>query len=82
MQAPSFRAELLTSFGATLPLLTQMVIHVSDWMKSHWYIVVGSPIAAVWLFIYVHGGGNTNHTINGMIVANGGWPCKATDNPC
>ncbi len=47
-------AHLFKSFGATLPLLTQMVIHVSDWMKSHWYIVVGSPIAAVWLFIYAY----------------------------
>ena len=44
-------AQLFKSFGATLPLLTQMVINISDWMKSHWYIVVGSPIAGVWLFI-------------------------------
>ncbi|MBU2765853.1 type II secretion system F family protein [Acidithiobacillus ferrivorans] len=44
-------AKLFSSFGASLPLLTQMVINISDWMKSHWYIVVGAPIAAVWLFI-------------------------------
>ncbi|WP_035195618.1 type II secretion system F family protein [Acidithiobacillus ferrivorans] len=44
-------AQLFKSFGATLPLLTQMVINISDWMKSHWYIVVGTPIAGVWLFI-------------------------------
>jgi type IV pilus assembly protein PilC len=44
-------AHLFSSFGATLPLLTRMVINISDWMKTHWYIVVGSPIGAVWLFI-------------------------------
>jgi type IV pilus assembly protein PilC len=47
-------AQLFNSFGATLPLLTQMVINISDWMKSHWYIVVGTPVAAVWLFAYAY----------------------------
>ena len=47
-------AHLFKSFGATLPLLTQMVINISDWMKDHWYIVVGSPILAVWIFIYAY----------------------------
>ncbi|MDA8153149.1 MAG: type II secretion system F family protein [Acidithiobacillus sp.] len=47
-------AHLFSSFGATLPLLTQMVINLSNWMSAHWYIVVGSPIAAVWLFIFAY----------------------------
>lgn len=44
-------AHLFSSFGATLPLLTQMVINISNWMRGHWYLVVGIPVAAVWLFI-------------------------------
>ena len=47
-------AHLFKSFGATLPLLTQMVIRISDWMKSHWYIVVGTPILSVWLFVLAY----------------------------
>ncbi|TQN50487.1 Type IV pilus assembly protein TapC [Acidithiobacillus thiooxidans ATCC 19377] len=47
-------SQLFSSFGATLPLLTQIVINISDWMKSHWYIVVLLPIAAVWLFIFAY----------------------------
>ncbi|MCR2829257.1 type II secretion system F family protein [Acidithiobacillus ferrooxidans] len=47
-------SQLFSSFGATLPLLTQVVINISDWMKSHWYIVVLVPIASVWLFIYAY----------------------------
>ena len=47
-------SQLFSSFGATLPLLTQIVINISNWMKSHWYIVVLLPIAAVWLFVYAY----------------------------
>jgi type IV pilus assembly protein PilC len=47
-------ANLFKSFGATLPLLTQIVIHISNWMKGHWYIVVLLPIAAVWAFTYAY----------------------------
>ncbi len=47
-------SQLFSSFGATLPLLTQVVIDISNWMKSHWYIVVLVPIAAVWLFVYAY----------------------------
>ncbi len=47
-------AQLFSSFGATLPLLTQVVINISNWMKSHWYIVVLTPIAAIWAFFYAY----------------------------
>ena len=47
-------SQLFSSFGATLPLLTQVVVNLSDWMKSHWYIVVLVPITAVWLFVYAY----------------------------
>ncbi|MDA8361762.1 MAG: type II secretion system F family protein [Gammaproteobacteria bacterium] len=44
-------AHLFDSFGATLPALTQAVISISNWMRGHWYIVVFSPVAAIWLFL-------------------------------
>ena len=47
-------ANLFSSFGATLPLLTQVVINISNWMRGHWYIVVVTPIAAVFLFRYAY----------------------------
>ncbi|WP_308388656.1 type II secretion system F family protein [Acidithiobacillus sp. AMEEHan] len=50
---PAF-AHLSSSFGATLQLLTQVVIKISDWMKEHWYVVVGAPIAAVFLFHHAY----------------------------
>jgi len=45
-------ANLFSSFGATLPLLTQVVINISNWMRGHWYIVVLTPIALVFAFRY------------------------------
>ncbi len=47
-------SQLFSSFGATLPLLTQVVINISNWMKSHWYIIVLTPIALVWGFIWAY----------------------------
>lgn len=42
---PTFK-NIFASFGAELPLPTQLVIGVSDWMKAQWYIVAGAPFAA------------------------------------
>lgn len=47
-------SQLFKSFGANLPVLTQMVIAISDWMKSHWYLVVAIPVASVWLFVVAY----------------------------
>lgn len=47
-------SHLFDSFGATLPALTLAVISISNWMRGHWYLVVFSPIAAIWLFITVY----------------------------
>lgn len=42
---PTFK-NIFSSFGAELPLPTQLVIGISDWMKEQWYIVAGAPFAA------------------------------------
>ena len=47
-------AHLFQSFGANLPFLTQMVINLSNWMRSHWYLVVAIPVAFIWLFLVAY----------------------------
>ncbi|WP_298136418.1 type II secretion system F family protein [Acidiferrobacter sp.] len=47
-------SQLFSSFGATLPALTQAVIAISNWMRGHWYLVVFIPIAVVWAFIVAY----------------------------
>lgn len=42
--------ELFEGFGAELPAFTQMVINMSDWMQSYWYMVLGSIIVSVFAF--------------------------------
>ncbi|HHJ16426.1 MAG TPA: type II secretion system F family protein [Gammaproteobacteria bacterium] len=36
---PTFQ-DLFDSFGAELPAFTQMVIHLSEWMQSNWWVVI------------------------------------------
>lgn len=33
-------ADLFSSFGAELPAFTQMVVNMSEWMKSWWFILI------------------------------------------
>ena len=42
---PTFK-NIFASFGAELPLPTQMLINISDAMKHFWYLIVAFPIAA------------------------------------
>jgi type IV pilus assembly protein PilC len=46
---PQFES-LFSSFGANLPALTQMVIYLSNYLKSYWYIIFGTLGVAVYLF--------------------------------
>ena len=49
---PQFE-ELFESFGADLPALTQVVINLSKFMQSWWYIIAFGLAAAVYTFIRV-----------------------------
>ncbi|TNF88639.1 MAG: type II secretion system F family protein [Gammaproteobacteria bacterium] len=49
---PQFE-ELFQSFGADLPALTQVVINLSKFMQSWWYIIAFGIAAAVYTFIRV-----------------------------
>jgi type IV pilus assembly protein PilC len=46
---PQFE-QVFKSFGADLPMFTQMVINMSRWLKSYWFIVFASIGAAIWMF--------------------------------
>ena len=45
-------SDMFKSFGADLPGFTQMVVHMSEWMQSWWYIVVGIVVGTVYTFGY------------------------------
>lgn len=47
---PQFQ-ELFGSFGADLPALTMMIINISKWFQSYWYLLFGGIIAAVYGFL-------------------------------
>lgn len=46
---PQFEA-LFTGFGAELPVFTQMVVNLSEWMQKWWFVFLISIVAAIFLF--------------------------------
>ncbi|GAB4392762.1 MAG: type II secretion system F family protein [Gammaproteobacteria bacterium] len=48
---PQFES-LFKGFGADLPILTQIVIQLSEFMQAYWWIVFGVLIGTIWGFIY------------------------------
>lgn len=48
---PAFK-ELFSSFGADLPAPTVMVMALSDFFVSYWYLIFGSIGGAIWFFFY------------------------------
>jgi type IV pilus assembly protein PilC len=47
---PAFKA-VFTSFGADLPLPTLVVMAISDFMRTYWYILVGAVGGAIYFFL-------------------------------
>jgi type IV pilus assembly protein PilC len=47
---PTFK-NIFASFGAELPMPTQMLIDAADLMKQFWYVIVCTPIGAYFGFI-------------------------------
>lgn len=43
--------DLFSSFGADLPAFTQMVVNMSKWMQSYWYVVIIGIGAIIGLFL-------------------------------
>lgn len=48
---PTFK-NIFSSFGAELPLPTQMLIDLSDAMKARWYLLIAGPPAAYKAFMW------------------------------
>lgn len=44
-------SELFSSFGAELPAFTQMVVNMSNWMQSYWFILILAIGATVTAFL-------------------------------
>ncbi|MCS6194105.1 type II secretion system F family protein [Shewanella baltica] len=50
---PQFE-DIFKGFGAELPAFTQLIIGISRWLQSAWYIILGAVILAIWLFVRAH----------------------------
>ncbi|MFB2637999.1 type II secretion system F family protein [Shewanella bicestrii] len=50
---PQFE-EIFRSFGAELPAFTQMIVGISRFLQSSWYIFLISIVASIWLFVRSH----------------------------
>ncbi|WP_260294958.1 type II secretion system F family protein [Sedimenticola hydrogenitrophicus] len=48
---PQFES-LFSSFGGDLPAFTKMVVAMSEWMTSYWWLLLGAIIIAVYSFSY------------------------------
>lgn len=44
-------ADMFSDLGGELPAVTRFMIGVSDAMRTFWYLFVGVPIVAAWLFV-------------------------------
>lgn len=45
---PQFQ-KMFTSFGAELPFFTRMIVNMSDFIRSYWYLILLACIGGVWL---------------------------------
>lgn len=46
---PQFQS-LFNGFGADLPVFTQMVVHLSEWLQSWWFVVLIAAVGAIFVF--------------------------------
>lgn len=50
---PQFE-EMFSGFGAELPVFTQFVVGISEWMQEWWLIFIGSIVGAVYALSLIH----------------------------
>ncbi|QSX40531.1 type II secretion system F family protein [Shewanella cyperi] len=50
---PQFE-DIFASFGAELPAFTQMIIGISRFLQSSWYIFLVAIVAGIWSFVRAH----------------------------
>src|SRR5262245_11703473 len=51
---PRFR-QIFDSFGVELPALTQLLLDISSFSVSYWYVVFGVPLALLFLHLFLMG---------------------------
>ncbi len=49
---PAFK-KVFSSFGASLPWLTEVIVTISDWFVQFWYVVGIVPLVALWIIWYL-----------------------------
>ncbi|MDE2490072.1 MAG: type II secretion system F family protein [Elusimicrobia bacterium] len=64
---PTFK-NIFASFNAQLPMPTQVLIDISDGMKSHWYLLVGVPVAAFYGFKRFYATDRGHHFVDAKIL--------------
>lgn len=50
---PQFE-EIFKGFGAELPAFTQLIIGISRFLQSSWYIFFAAIVISIWLFVRAH----------------------------
>ncbi|TVT58535.1 MAG: type II secretion system F family protein [Sedimenticola thiotaurini] len=50
---PQFES-LFSSFGGDLPAFTKMVVAMSEWMTSYWWLLLGGIFLSVYIFAYFY----------------------------
>ncbi|MGL6123328.1 MAG: type II secretion system F family protein [Shewanella sp.] len=50
---PQFES-IFQGFGAELPAFTQMIVNISRFLQSSWYIFFAAIVASIWLFVRAH----------------------------
>ncbi|HEX4049211.1 MAG TPA: type II secretion system F family protein, partial [Elusimicrobiota bacterium] len=64
---PTFK-NIFASFGAELPLPTQVLINISDTMKHFWYLLVAIPYGAYKGFGYFYKTPNGHRFVDGNVL--------------
>ncbi|TAG47715.1 MAG: type II secretion system F family protein [Betaproteobacteria bacterium] len=49
---PAFK-QVFSSFGASLPWLTEVIVAMSDWFVQFWWVVAIVPVVAFYIFWYL-----------------------------
>jgi len=50
---PQFES-IFAGFGAELPAFTQMIVNISRFLQSSWYIFFAAIVVSIWLFVRAH----------------------------
>ncbi len=65
---PTFK-HIFESFGAELPMPTQMLINISDAMRTHWYILILIPVVAWKGFQWFYKSPRGHHFVDAKILS-------------